>query len=250
MSEKPETERILCVGANYTKVCPILATHDTFEQAHYHLHQCILNYHNPSQFRFNLNSFIQSLRNITFALQSEKRKIPDFDVWYSKKQEQLKENDLLKKFVEGRNVVVKQGMLESKSKVSSGLFKFRKEKACVIMDIPPFTESKNVLELAKKIWIPGFVAPEHIFIGEEIGIKREWVIESISEKEIISECNSAWIALGNLVGEAHNKICVDFEFSDYCHHKYEEYQIMTETDLDPNLIYKWGWEEKKRKRKK
>ena len=78
-------------------------------------------------------------------------------------------------------------MLESKSKISSGLFKFRKEKACFILNVSPFMESKKVFEIAKNIWIPGFVAPEHYFIGEEIGIKRDWIIETISENEIISD---------------------------------------------------------------
>lgn len=69
MPEKKSNEkRPQCYGDGYTAICPILATHDTFEQAHYHLHECIINYHNPTQFRFNLNAFIQSLRNITFAL--------------------------------------------------------------------------------------------------------------------------------------------------------------------------------------
>lgn len=236
-------ERIpLCYVKNYTKICPILATHDIFEQAHYHLHECIKNYHNPTQFRFNLNSFIQSLRNITFALQSEKRKIPDFEIWYSEIQEILKNNDLLRKFVEGRNVVVKQGMLETKSKISTGLFRYRVEKACFILDVSPFTESKDVFELSKKLLIPGFVSPEHIFIGEEIGIKREWIVETISKNEIIGECNKAWKTLGIVVGEAHKIMGFDFKFTDICHKNYPDYQIMTETDLNPKLLRKWGWE--------
>lgn len=237
-------KRLLCVATTYIKICPILSVHDTFEQAHYHLHQCLINYHNPTEFRYNLNSFIQTLRNITFALQSEKRQIPNFEEWYSEKQSKLKENQLLKNFVEGRNIIVKQGMLESKSKISSGLFKFRKEKACFVLNVSPFIESKKVFEFSKSIWIPGFVTPEHVFIGEEIGIKREWIIELISENEIISECSKAWIILGDLVGEAHNLLDVDFKFTDVCHKNIEDFQIMTETDLDPNLIYKWGWEEK------
>jgi len=246
--KKEETP--LCYAKNYTKVCPILATHDTFEQAHYHLHECISNYHNPTLFRFNLNSFIQSLRNITFALQSEKQKIPDFDNWYSKMQEELRKDELLKRFVEGRNIVVKQGMLETKSKISTGLFKYRQEKACVILDVSPFTESKDVFEMSKKVWIPGFVSEEHFFIGEEIGIKREWIVETISNNEIIGDCNKAWITLGILVGEAHKILGVDFKFTDACHKNYEDYQIMTETDLDPKLPEKWGWIEKKNKRKR
>jgi hypothetical protein len=133
-------------------------------------------------------------------------------------------------------------MLESKSKISSGLFKFRKEKACVILDVSPFTESKKIFEFSKSIWIPGFVAPEHYFIGEEIGIKREWIIETISDSEIISECNKAWVTLGDLVGEAHDLMNTDFKFTDRCHINIEDYQIITETDLDPSLVYKWGWE--------
>lgn len=162
----------------------------------------------------------------------------------------MKSNQLLKNFVEGRNIVVKRGMLETKSKVSSGLFKYGKEKACIIHEVSPFLKSEKILEFGKKAWIPGFVTEDHIFIGEEIGIKREWIAESISENELIGECNTAWIALGNLVGEAHDILGYDFKFTDHCHKSYRDFQIMTESQLDPSLPEKWGWNGKKKSRRK
>jgi hypothetical protein len=113
----------ICSSSNYHQVCAIPNSHDKFEEAHYFLQMMMINYHHADGFRYSMNAFIQALRNITFALQSEKRNIPDFDSWYVDRQKWMKENELLKKFVEGRNIVVKRGNLEIKSEAYIGLFR-------------------------------------------------------------------------------------------------------------------------------
>lgn len=101
----------------------------------------INNYHDADGFRFNMNAFIQALRNITFALQSEKRNIPNFDTWYEEKQSWMKESALLKNFVEGRNIVVKRGNLAIKSEAEIGLFRYRKHKLGMMMPVNSFNQA-------------------------------------------------------------------------------------------------------------
>jgi hypothetical protein len=66
--------------------CPIPKTHRRIAEAHLLWHQAMDAYHDSSTFLANLNSTIQALRNVTFVLQSEKKKIPNFEQWYGQQQ--------------------------------------------------------------------------------------------------------------------------------------------------------------------
>ena len=68
---------------------PIPSTLDKFHEAFFFLNQTMRSYHAPTEFRFNLNAFIQALRNITFMLQSEENKPERFAEWYAAKQEEM-----------------------------------------------------------------------------------------------------------------------------------------------------------------
>jgi len=68
--------------------CPLLPL-TPLAEAHLLWHQALTNYQEPDAFRANLNATIQSLRNVTFALQSEKHSVANFEEWYSKWQVRL-----------------------------------------------------------------------------------------------------------------------------------------------------------------
>jgi hypothetical protein len=72
-------------------------------------------YFEPYEFRVNLNSFVQETRNVTFILQKNKKDIPGFEEWYSKWQERMRRDVLMKWAVESRNRITKQGDLETES---------------------------------------------------------------------------------------------------------------------------------------
>jgi hypothetical protein len=63
----------------------------------------------------NVNSLIQELRNISFILQTEKDKIPDFDAWYQPWQERLKKNEHAVWVKDTRNLVIHQSALAAAS---------------------------------------------------------------------------------------------------------------------------------------
>ncbi len=108
--------------------CPIPDTHQKFKEATYFLGKCAEHYHMPAEFQYNLNAFIQALRNTTFMLQSEPSKPEGFGSWYASKQAEMRQNDLLRRFVQARNIVVKQSSLKAQSTACSGLFRGRRFK--------------------------------------------------------------------------------------------------------------------------
>src|SRR6266568_1567426 len=113
---------------HHPSVCPIESTHERYDEARYFFGRMLATYHIPDEFRFNLNAFIQALRNITFMLQSEENKPPDFEDWYGVKQQTMRSDDVLRRFVQARNIVVKQSSLAAKSTASSGVFRGRRLK--------------------------------------------------------------------------------------------------------------------------
>lgn len=68
-------------------------------------------YHDPDPFRYNLNAFLQSLRSVTLYLQSEGSDADAFPAWYEGEQDGMRGDALLRRFLEGRNVIVHKGPL-------------------------------------------------------------------------------------------------------------------------------------------
>lgn len=68
----PQTlaEKVAAVGSK----CPIPATHDRLFEIHHWWHEMARWYHEPEPFRYRLGAFIQAARNVTFMLQTEKKR--------------------------------------------------------------------------------------------------------------------------------------------------------------------------------
>jgi hypothetical protein len=142
---------------NRSRPCPIPSTHDKIEETHYFLHQVAETYHWPEPFRWNLNAFLQALRSATFYLQAERHQVPGFDAWYPRKQAVMEKNGLLRRFKEGRDVVVHKGMLLPKTRITSGIFDDRRRARMALrMDVDPWIPSDELLRRARR---SEFVAP-------------------------------------------------------------------------------------------
>lgn len=96
--------------------CPLPNTHQRLRQAHLLWHQSSENYQDVDRFLTNVNSLIQELRNVTFILQSEKSRFPNFENWYRPWQERLRHDKDAKWLKDARNLVVKQGTLAAASR--------------------------------------------------------------------------------------------------------------------------------------
>jgi len=223
--------------------CPIPDSHDRFNESHYNIGQMLENYHNPDIFRFNLNSFLQSLRSVTFILQKELSKKENFDTWYSSQQEIMKQDDLLKKFVEGRNIVVKQKNLNFKSTADLGMFRYKKLKLAFGIKVPIDVDSPQLLDHYKDKIIGTFIDKEHSAIGEEVGIKRKWMVEELGDDEVVSLCDSAWSKIGVVISKAHEFCKFTYEPPPEHGHDIEKASVMVESDIDPSLHKTWGWVE-------
>ena len=220
---------------------PIPSTLDKFQEAFFFLNQTMRSYHSPTEFRFNLNAFIQALRNVTFMLQSEENKPEGFTEWYAAKQEEMRNNDLLRKFVGVRNLIVKQGMLEARSTAHVGIFKGRNFHLGVGGKISPFMDTRFIFEKGKEFYIGYMMDEEHSAIGEQIGVEREWIVDEIGSSEVVTLCYQALDYMSNLVSEVHGLYGVKLEPLNL-EPDIRKMKVILESDLDSTLPKKWGWE--------
>ena len=216
------------------------STHDKFNEAQYFFNKMLEQYHRPFEFQFNLNAFIQAIRNVTFMLQAEENKPEGFDDWYTKKQEEMRANTLLRRFVEARNIVVKRSSLTAMSKARSGLFRGRRLKLAVAHGLPLFMDTLEALDNAKRFAYGLFLDEEHSAIGEQAGVERVWIVAELGDDEVAGTCLQALNYMGTLVAEAH-RLYGGSEQHEAIAVDMQRVQVLLETDVDPALPEKWGW---------
>jgi hypothetical protein len=221
--------------------CPIPSAHEKCVEARYFLIQCLLNYHAPQPFLHNLNAFIQAFRNITFMLQSQDGLPSTFQEWYVTKREEMRKLPPLRRLVDARNIVVKQSSLTTKSNVMCGLFRGRRMKLSMNIDIKPFTETEKLLALTSKFVGDFFLGGKHSVVGEQAGVERVWVAEEIGEGEVIGWCIEALNYMIALIEDAHRILGRTSGMELFGLEDMREFTVMLETDADPTLISKWGW---------
>ena len=81
-------------------VSPLDTAYNRLDEAHRAWHTALDGYHRIDDFRAGINTAIQALRNLTFALQKHKDGLPDFDIWYVGWQEKMRSNPILKELHE------------------------------------------------------------------------------------------------------------------------------------------------------
>jgi hypothetical protein len=90
---------------------PRIYAKEKLKEALYFLLQMRRYYVDRNEFIFNMNAFLNSARNVTFALQNEFSNNPHFQAWYSKKREEMGKDNLMKYFIDKRNASVKEKTL-------------------------------------------------------------------------------------------------------------------------------------------
>lgn len=238
MSSKSDS---VCSFRNYEQICPVLNAHDKIEECDYFLFQMIRYYHISRLFRFYLNAFVKSFREITFMLQTYKNVIPGFSNWYAKKQEEFKNDRLLKWLSNSRTKVVHQDMLKTKSKLEAGVYRGRKLKLAIVVPVDnPFVDSTYMLE---RIKLFGFVDDAHSAIGEQYGIRRQWCCEGLNDDdELVKVCLHGIKCMQQLMKEVHLMMGLKYDYCTLKEEMIEDNFVLLETDVDPSLTKKWGWE--------
>ncbi len=200
------------IGAVDYSHCLIPKTHRRLVEAHILWHQSLDRYQEPEVFQANVTATIQALRNVTFVLQSEKHVFSQFQGWYGVWQERIKADVILKWLVAARNIVVKEGDLDTASTAIVKLVTWR-DHILLESTIPPGTPAalilRNIpiLEMVSRTHCP----PEDLEDAAVI-IERRWSVPELKGQEILEALAHAYGVLSDLVLDAHvtlgNTTCI------------------------------------------
>lgn len=185
--------------------CHIPNTHKRLLEAHRLWHQCLSNYFDPEGFRTNLNATIQSLRNLTFALQAEQKGIPEFDEWYPTWQERIKADKVMKWLNDARVEIVHRRDLETKSIAVVKVHGYY-DIAELTLNVYPFLSSEAITKYTKEKILENSNQLQANIIEECVAVvERKWVVDDLPDWELLNAVRHCFILLCKLVNDAHNR---------------------------------------------
>jgi hypothetical protein len=184
-----------------TDACPIPNAHRRLEEAHRLWHRTAESYEDPEEFRTQLNALIQALRNVTWVLQKEKRAIPDFDNWYPQWQTLTKEDAVLRWLHRARNIIVKEGDLDTHSTATAWIQASWDEPQSSTFEVPPLVPT---LTIAAGI-LSGQEFPADIRRQGVLNVERRWVADDLPEWELLDGLAHCHGILSLLIRAAHRQ---------------------------------------------
>ncbi|WDV48180.1 hypothetical protein PV797_10885 [Clostridiaceae bacterium M8S5] len=187
--------------------CKIENTHRRLLESHRLWHQTLDNYFDPEAFRVNLNATIQALRNLTFALQNEKSEFEDFDNWYNNWQNKMKQDTILKWLNSARVEIVHKQDLEKKSIARVTILGYE-EILKVDIEFPiEIPEYMIAIYLREK----DYITDEIILMDYALKIERRWVVNDLSDYEILDALAYCYGFMYRLVKDAHSLLGLNIE---------------------------------------
>ncbi len=226
--------------------CPLVLTHDRLFECHFQLHQMIAAYHHPAPFRYSANAFLASSKSALEMVRLDMEKEGE-NAWRHKRVGDVLADELFSQFNLARNFVIHQGSLIHSSQVEVGLFAHGRLKLALSTELHTDAPSHILIaHVANDDSASMFVRPDRPFIGEQLGVRRVYREPKLStEHDVLTASDMILNQLCSLVDDCHAHLGVPFDADAHdCHipHDIERHAIQLETDLDPSLVKKWGWD--------
>ncbi len=179
--------------------CPLSAVDRRLEDVHRYWHEAERGYFDPESFRVAIQTAIQTLRTVTFIVQSNKRLFSKFDPWYEAWQDKLRADPLMRWMVDARNKIEKQGDLEAHSLIRAEIVASYYEEG-PRMEVPAelFQSPAELIS-----GVPTEALRNHVFKNGILRIQRRWVENSLPDYELLDAVGIAYGRVAELVADAH-----------------------------------------------
>ncbi|MGB6101072.1 MAG: hypothetical protein WBG44_09365 [Comamonas sp.] len=148
------------------------------------LSNCGETYFLPDRFRQNINQFLQTSRTVTFIIQKNKGRIPEFDSWYKGAVLQPWQADPVMSWAkDARNVIEKEGDLEMYSTLQVAvLYSYESDEDMIIEVTRKELLQASIEQLLK---IARNKLPPEILVSAVLKTQRKWVANTLPGRELI-----------------------------------------------------------------
>lgn len=149
------------------------------------LESCSKTYFEPDLFRRNTNQFLQTARTVTFIIQKNKSEIQGFSDWYDRNVlEGWKNDEIMRWAKDARNVIEKEGDLETSSSLTVTLiFSYLREEdlsiECGRSELLNAGIKKLVRFAQKKL-------PTGVAGAAGLRVERSWITASLPDHELLN----------------------------------------------------------------
>lgn len=137
------------------------------------------------------------MRSATFVLQKDLGHQPGFAEWYSRQQEEMRRDPVLRWLVEARNQIEKQGDLDLRSTARVSVIAGWLPGPAKEMDVPPLWSPAMIAASLATIDLPKDVRDEGV-----LRVERRWVTGALPDWEILDACAYVWAVLNGVINGA------------------------------------------------
>lgn len=177
---------------------------DRFMEAHFWIHQLEDTYHYADKFRWCLNAYLKSIKEIPLLLSVKLQNTPGFTTWYKPHREQLLGDKLLNFLSEKRDFVVHRGMFVPNSHGEIGITEGRNFKLGIKYEVSSLEDSDtamsrflNMVAVRPELDFMGILVPDD---DSEPCIHRVWRLPEFKE-DVLELTSQAWLRTGKTLNE-------------------------------------------------
>lgn len=187
---------VICFGMPNDPLVPFpQSTLDRLSEAHWQLHQMEEYFHLADPFRWALNGFLRTIKEVPQLLLMEFQNHSGFPDWYRPRKEQLANDPLLALLFKSRDVIVHRKMLMPSSTGYLGITRGRAIKVGLGVPFDPDEDSDAVMKrlttVAREMGdIMGFFHPD----DEDTApcIDRTWRLPEFPDDDLVDLSAKAW----------------------------------------------------------
>jgi hypothetical protein len=187
-------------------MCPLFRAERRLKDSFQYWSEAFDHYLDPEEFVRFLQAAIVNLRSVTFVLQNAKRKVSNFEHWYSKWQDKMRADPVMRWLVNRRNDIEKQGDIEPASKMRLTLCLDWLSEESQELDWPATTSAADAARAFLK-QLDIIDAPE----GALVRIQREWCHPALPGWELLDALVHCYDFLQEVVLDGHMLLETDFK---------------------------------------
>jgi hypothetical protein len=183
-------------------------------QVHDLWHRVASDYSDPDAFVVSVNAAMQALRSVSFMLQKERARVPNFDSWYAPHMAAYQADPLMRWLKDARNRVEKEGDLDLHSRVRVSLLGLGAQVPEVDFEVSPLMSQEEIASLM------GPRLSEKVRSAAVLAVERRWVSADLPDQELLDLLAYGYGKVAEVVADAHRQCGVLMQtFGDEAHER-------------------------------